>query len=420
MLRRDSGIHPHPFRLLLEFLPAHPVDLRSRETPLPVPGNSKLPRNGKCRIHVIAGDHYRVHMGPLKAGYGAGRLLPWRIHHSHKAKERHILLVRQVTFGLHCDGKHPQGSESHILHRFLRRLSGSYAKRSLLSIHPHIAASVNHLVRRTLYVGDPFPVSHMYRGHALSLGVKRLLLHSRYPLLELFLLYSKSPCQIQQRKLRGVSQPRIPRNGVITQCARLQKKAVSVRRKLFPAEKSAVRITLLYRHSVLSQCSGLVRTDHAHRTKRLHTGEPAHNGIYLYHPGYAESQHDGHYGRKPLRHRRNSEGNCGQQHISDISFLHHGNQKQKHADPHGRNAENLPQIRQPFLQRGQFVPSLLDKPGNLSDLRLHSSGRYNPHTPSIGYGSGHERHIMPISQPMPGSLQDLAALFRRHGLPCQS
>ena len=93
MLRRNPGKYSDFFNQSQKSLLSCLINLRSRHALLFLLRNAQLLSNSKGRIHMIPGNHYRVHMGPLKALHSRLCLLSGRVNHPHQTHENHIFFV---------------------------------------------------------------------------------------------------------------------------------------------------------------------------------------------------------------------------------------------------------------------------------------------------------------------------------------
>ena len=255
-------------------------------------------------------------------------------------------------------------------------------------------------------------------GHSLPLRVKGQLPDPFIFPVQGLLVISKLRCQIQKCKLCRISQPAFTDLGIIAEHTAFQKQIRICREKVFCRNRRPVYITLLYGHLISGQCAGLVRTDHIDCAQGLHRGQSSYDGSHLYHPGHAQRQNDRYDCRKSFRHSRYRKGDCRKEHVPYISFLKDCHQKQKNADAHGKNAEQLSKLCQSLLKRGQFSLFSSDHPCNPADLRFHSGCSYNTFSPSAGNHGGHKGHVGLVSN-APILHEGKRLLFHRNRLSGQ-
>ena len=89
-------------------------------------------------------------------------------------------------------------------------------------------------------------------------------------------------------------------------------------------KETFVYIALCYGHLILCQSSGFIRADNIDGSQCFHGGKFSYDGIDFDHAGYTHGKYDGYNCRKSFRDCSDCEGNRGDQHFQDISFLQHG------------------------------------------------------------------------------------------------
>lgn len=99
-------------------------------------------------------------------------------------------------------------------------------------------------------------------------------------------------------------------------------------------------------HAVLGQGTGFIGADHADSAQGLYSGQAADNGVDLDHPLDTQGQNDGHNSRQALGDGGYRQGDCGEQHLHDITLLPYGDAEQRHTDEDSQAAQKLAQGRQ--------------------------------------------------------------------------
>ena len=258
----------------------------------------------------------------------------------------------------------------------------------------------------------------MHGGHHLAVGVERLLADARHPGFKPFPAHAERRAHVEQRELGGVAHPRAVRGGgVVAEHKAGDELPVSAVVEPAYAAQHTVQPNLGDGHAVLGEGAGLVRADDADRAERLDRRQPPHDRVDLDHPLDAEREHDGHDGGQALGDRRHRQRDRSQQHFGDVAALEHRDAEHRQADDDRHDAQNLAEVGQPLLERGELLLLPGEHRRDPPDLGVHAGGGHDPLATPIGHARRGKGHIHPVADARLTPGHERGVLFGGHRFP---
>ena len=200
ILRGNTGIHGDVLHLLVQLLIAHGVQLGAGDGPIPLREDPQLFGNGRCRHHVVSGDHHRLDPRLTAQGHSLLGLRPGRVDHTHQAQQGQAVLqllagelLGQLVQLPVSHRQHPQGLTAHLV----IFLPGRF--------QIPLDAPGRHHVKGALDNGNQLPVYPVDGGHQLSVRVKGQLRQTGILLAQGVLLHAVLVGRHQNGCLGGIA-----------------------------------------------------------------------------------------------------------------------------------------------------------------------------------------------------------------------
>ena len=413
------------------------VDLRPSDGPRGRDGEAELAPHRQGRGGMVTGDHHRPDAGRAAPSDRRLRLLARWIDHADKPDEHELPLD---LGGMTAEGlglwHGPPGKRQHP-HRPAGELRGSVRDLTAALIgerHNHPPALLchaawEHRLGRALCGEQPATIPPQQdHAHALADGVERDLEQCR----------RRRPVVSDASLDRGHDQAPLGRiahhpPGAVrggrdggrraAGCDLEEPVKIRIGSRIAPVVgmKRAARFVahaahgivplggddVAHRHLVAGQRAGLVGADDRHRPERLHTRQPAHEGVAPCHPLQTDRQHERHHRRQSLRYSGHRQADRSQQQIGETAGLDEPIDAAATNDLDDRyqadhdNAQpdqNPPQAGEPLLQRRRLTRRLPEQPGNPSKLRAHAGGNDDRRAPSCRHHRAGVEERMPVAE----------------------
>ena len=269
-------------------------------------------------------------------------------------------------------GKHAQRPVRHALVGRKDFLSLFVRQRHVFPADPHARTALENFVGRAFRILHDALRRRVNGGHHLTHTVEGRFGHSLVRRVQLRLVQAQLIGVIDEGAFGGVS-------------LRLFRLPVEHRVRALRHRAGQKRLVLAVMiddgHFVLRQRARLIRTDNLRAAQRLHGRQTFDHRFFLRHFRHAHGQDDRHHGRQPLGNRRH-----GQRHGHDKAVEHHLERKapsedqleseNKYADTQNDIAQDLGQLVETLLKRGDLVLRLRENVRDLAHFRLHA-GRHD-------------------------------------------
>ncbi len=156
------------------------------------------------------------------------------------------------------------------------------------------------------------------------------------------------------------------------------------------------REQLAHGHLVLCQRPGLVGTDHRGASERFDDGQSADERVPFDHPAHADRKRDRDDGRQGFGDDGNGERDAEDQHVEQRQAPPEAERNNQCHDHERRFPQRSAERVEVFLQRRTAGINGLDQPGDLAELRCHSSGDDDGLSAAVGHDRPRVSHVSPI------------------------
>ena len=385
-----------------ELLVAHAIQLRAGDR-LQVAGqDAQLLGNGGGGVHMVARNHDRADAGAAAFDDRGLDFRAHRIDHAGQADKAQLLFEKVRLFAFRRrgplapgGGQHAQRAVGHVLvggqdlpAQLVRHGNG-------LAVRPEaVRALLEHFVRRALgKLDDEAGRIAVDGAHHLASAVKGRFPNAGQLLLEPVLVERELGRPGDQRGLRRLA-------GHVAVRVQLR---VGAERHGGCEQRLVLAERIDDGHAVLRQRAGLVRADDLCAAERLHSGQPADDGVAARHVRHADGEHDRDDGRKALRDGRYRKGDGHHERIHDHIGGQIARSQQLHAEDHDADAQHEPgedfrELRELDLQRRLPVLRLRQRVRDLAHLRLHAGGGDDGASTAIYHRAAHVDHVFPVAE----------------------
>ena len=399
VLRGNTGEHPQAVDLGIEFLLGHLREVCAGDALVVAVGDAQFFGDGKGGVLVVAGDHNGADRSFLKVSDSAFGLGARGVDHADQAHEGEVFLLSSHVVLADGQSQHTQSQSSHL----------GGAGRDLVQIL--LGDGTGHTVLQDVgtvgkeHVGGAFGIADhparrlfMDSGHHLPARIKGLLRHTGLGGFHLLPGHAEGHAHIQESDLGGVTDLGTAGNGgVIAEDKAFEESFIGLGVQILHVFGLAVDVYMGDGHAVLGQGTGFIGADHADSAQGLYSGQAADNGVDLDHPLDTQGQNDGHNSRQALGDGGYRQGDCGEQHLHDITLLPYGDAEQRHTDEDSQAAQKLAQVGKTLLQGGHLIFGFADHLGDLADLGVLSSGDNHAFTTAVGHAGGGVSHVDPVA-----------------------